>query len=356
METLTESLIEAEARFQGGDYAGAGARFHQAWDAGHQPAGVRYAACLRLAGFARPALRVCQQLVQQTPADPAVRGELAWGLLEVQLRPLSAGRDLAAVQRVASAILATGAGPAIGEAVLVVMDVAAAQGDWAAVAAWGERVRPADLDDQPAPASDQADAPSETPRLRWYRLQTRALLMLNQWSSARSLACAAQALYPHRSLFPRLAAQALAGQGDLLAARSEVQALCARWPFDWSLAMDLARLAQQLGYGEEAARLACRAALLPGADAQKTSLFALLAEICAGQGEFFLAACHVVLARSWHTRQQHAYPSGLKRLEGRLRAALASASQPFPDVTLDGIPAIRQRCFTYWQATAKIDN
>ena len=180
--------------------------------------------------------------------------------------------------------------------------------------------------------------------------------MLNQWSRARSLALEAQALYPHRSTFPRLAAQALAGQGGLLEARVEVQALCARWPFDWSLCMDLARLAQQLGDGDEAVRFACRAALLPGEDSQKASLFALLADISAAQGEFFLAACHVVLARSWHTRQQRPIPAGLRKLEGRLRAALASAGQSFPDVTLDDIPAMRQRCFTYWQAAAKIDN
>ena len=74
MEPLKESLTEAEARFQRGDYAGAGVIFHRAWDAGHQQAGVRYASCLRLAGFARPALQLCRQLAQQAPADLASSG------------------------------------------------------------------------------------------------------------------------------------------------------------------------------------------------------------------------------------------------------------------------------------------
>jgi len=356
MESPQDTLNEAEARFRDGDYAGAGAIFHRAWDAGNQQAGVRYASCLRLAGFARPALRVCRQLAQQRSTDLAVRTELAWNMFELHLRPLAARRDLAAMQHAASDILAIGAGPGIAEAVLTVMEAAAACGDWAAVEAWGERLRAAELDDRPPPPENQPGAHAEAPRLRWYRLKGRALLMLNQWSRARRLAEEAQAIYPQRSTFPRLAAQALAGQGNLLDARVELQGLCARWPFDWSLCMDLARLAQQLGYGEEAARLACRAALLPGEESQKTALFALLADICASQGEFFLAACHVALARSWHTRQQHAYPVGLKKLEGHLRAALASAGQSFPDVALDGIPTIRQHCFNYWQATAKIDN
>ena len=354
-ETL-ETLNEAEARFRDGDYAGAGAIFHRAWDAGNQQAGVRYACCLRLAGFPQSALRVCRQLAQQAPADLAIRTELAWSLFDLHLRPLAARRDLAAIQRAASDILAIGAGPAVVEAVLAVMEAAAASGDWSAVEVWGERLRAAELDDRPPPPDNQPGAATEAPRLRWYRLKVRALLMLNQWSRARRLAVEAQAIYPQRSTFPRLAAQALAGQGSLLDARAEVQALCVRWPFDWSLCFDLARLAQQLGYGDDAARLACRAALLPGEESQKTALFALLADICASQGEFFLAACHVALARSWHTRQQHAYPAGLKKLEGRLRAALASAGQSFPDVTLEGIPTLRQRCFNYWQATAKIDN
>jgi len=356
MEPPQETLNEAEARFRDGDYAGAGAIFHRAWDAGNPQAGVRYACCLRLAGFPQPALRVCRELAQQAPADLAIRAELAWNLFELHLRPLAARRDLAAMQRAASEILAIGAGPAAVEAVLAVMEAAAACGDWSVVEAWGERLRAADLDDRPPPPNIQPGASTDAPRLRWYRLKVRALLMLNQWSRARRLAVEAQAIYPQRSAFPRLAAQALAGQGNLLDARVEVQALCVRWPFDWSLCMDQARLAQQLGYGEEAARLACRAALLPGEESQKTALFALLADICASQGEFFLAACHVALARSWHTRQQHAYPAGLKKLEGRLRAALASAGQSFPDVTLEGIPTLRQRCFNYWQATAKIDN
>ena len=354
-EAATRVLDEAETRFQAGDYAGAGAIFHRAWDAGDQSAGVRYATCLRLAGFARPALQVCQKIARSAPYDLAVRTELAWNLFEVTLQPLQIRHDLAALQQAASAILAQGAGPATAQAVFVVLDAAVAQGDWSLVATWCDRLRPTDLDDRPPPTV-QPGAFSESPRLRWYRHKTRALLMLNHWAEARSLALQAQGLYPHRSIFPRLAAQALAGQGKLLDAYEELQALCARWPLAWPPPMDLARLAQQLGRGDEALRLACRAALLPGEDAQKTALFALLADIIAGQGEFFLAACHVVLARSWHTRQHLAYPAGLKRLEGRLRAALASAGQSFPDVTLGGIAAIRQRCFTYWQAIAKIDN
>ena len=85
MESPQDTLNEAEARFRDGDYAGAGAIFHRAWDAGNQQAGVRYASCLRLAGFARPALRVCRQLAQQRPTDLAVRtdsrkvtGSLTW--------------------------------------------------------------------------------------------------------------------------------------------------------------------------------------------------------------------------------------------------------------------------------------
>lgn len=346
-------LAEAETRFLAGDYVGAGALFHAAWDAGDSSAGVRYAACLRLAGFGRLALRVCQQIAQHAAADLALRTELAWNLLEVTLRPLQASQNLAALQECAATILAQGAGPATAEAVLAVLDAAAAQGDWTLVTAWCARMRPEDLSDAP-PAG--ASGEGESLRLRWYRHKVRSLLMCNHWAEARSLALLAQPLYPHRSIFPRLAAQALAGQGNLLEAYEELKALCERWPFAWPPTMDLARLAQQLGRGHEALRLACRAALLPGEDKQKLALFALLADIIAGQGEFFLAACHVALARSWYTRQRLPYPAGLKRLEGRLRAALASASQPFPDVTLEGIPAIRQRCFTYWQAVAKIDN
>ncbi len=349
-------LAEAAARFLAGDYVGAGALFHAAWDAGDSSAGVRYAACLRLAGFGRLALRVCQQIAQHASVDLALRTELAWNLLEVTLRPLQASQNLAALQECAAAILTQGAGPATAEAVLAVLDAAAAQGDWTLVTTWCARVRPEDLSDAPPAAQAGASGEGESLRLRWYRHKVRSLLMRNHWAEARSLALLAQPLYPHRSIFPRLAAQALAGQGNLLEAYEELKALCERWPFAWPPPMDLARLAQQLGRGDEALRLGCRAALLPGEDKQKLALFALLADIIAGRGEFFLAACHVVLARSWYTRQRQPYPAGLKRLEGRLRAALANANQPFPDVTLEGIPAIRQRCFTYWQAVAKIDN
>ncbi|QLQ07192.1 MAG: hypothetical protein HZY76_14870 [Anaerolineae bacterium] len=60
----------------------------------------------------------------------------------------------------------------------------------------------------------------------------------------------------------------------------------------------------------------------------------------------------MVLARSWYTRQRQTAPGRLKKLEGRLRAALALSDQRFPDVTLAGLSAIRQRCQREWQTMA----
>lgn len=348
------ALTEAESLFIAGAYADAGTLFHRAWDDGNLQAGVRYAACLRLAGYARAALRVCETLTVQTPADLAVHHERTWCQFELNVRP--AAQDLSALQQAAETLLAQGAGPALIEAILLVIETAATQNAWPMVDAWCDRVAPHDLDDRTPSAPAQSDALAESPRLRWYRRKTRALAMLNRWPALRPLACEAQALYPQRPSFARLAAQALAGQGRLLDAYDELRTCCARWPFDWSLHTDLARLALQLGRNTEALQLACRAALLPGEDAHKAALFALLAEITAAQGEFRLAAYHVVLARNWHLRQGRPYPSGLRKLEGRLRAALTSAAQSFPDVSADGIPGVRQRCFDYWQAIAKIDN
>ncbi len=346
---MTNPLHEAETLYNAGAYAEAGALFHDLWDQGHTDAGIRYAACLRKAGHAAQALIVSRQVRRQTPRDPRGRAELAWALYETLVGPAKAAHDLRRLETIADEALRDGHGAAVAEIVLAVIDEAMRQAEWDTANGWCDRLNPAELDTTPV-FQDGHRLPAL--RERWYSAKIRILLRLHRWHVARAVALQALSLRPESVEYARLAAKALAGQGELLQAQSDLRALHARRPLDWATLYELAKVDFQLGYGRAAAYHAARAALIPGDESYRFELFALLADILADQGQFEIAACHVVLARSWGTRQQQAPSGRLKKLEGRLRAALALSNQRFPDVTPSGLPGIRQRCQQEWQAIA----
>ncbi len=346
---MVDYMVEAEMLYHAGAYAEAGALFHDLWDQGHTDAGVRYAACLRKAGHTASALTVSRRLVRQTPADPRARAELGWALLETLASSAQAAHDLRRLEAIADEALRDGQGSAVAEIVLTVVEEALHQLEWDTANAWCDRLEPAQLDGASTFEDGQRRA---SPRERWYSAKVRALLHLHRWHHARALALQALSLRPQSIEFARLAARALAGQGELLQAQADLHTLHLRRPLDWSTLYELARVDFQLGYGRAAACHAARAALIPGDERYRVELFILLADILADQGQFEVAACHVVLARSWYTRQRQTAPGRLKKLEGRLRAALALSDQRFPDVTLAGLSAIRQRCQREWQTMA----
>jgi hypothetical protein len=346
---MSNHLHEAETLYNAGAFAEAGALFHDLWDEGHTESGVRYAACLRKAGHAAQALAVSRRVARQTPGDPRARVELAWALFETLVGPAQAAHDLRRLEAIADEALRDGQGAAVGEIVLATVDEAMRQSEWETADAWCDRLNPAQLDTTPVFENGQRRPPA---RERWYAAKIRALLRLHRWHLARAIALQALSLRPESVEYARLAAKALAGQGELVQAQSDLRALHARRPLDWATLYELARVDFQLGHGRAAAYHAARAALIPGDERYRSELYGLLAEILADQGQFEVAACHVVLARSWCTRQQQAPPGRLKKLEGRLRAALALSNQRFPDVTPSGLPAIRARCLQEWQAMA----
>lgn len=349
VETMTNHLQEAETLYNAGAYAEAGALFHDLWDQGHVHAGIRYAACLRKAGHAVQALAVSRRIARQVPDDPRARAELAWALFETQVEPAQAAHDLRRLEAIAAEALRDGQGAAVAEIVLAVVAEAMQQSGWDTANAWCDRLTPAELDVTPVFEEGQR-RPSV--RERWYSAKIRSLLRLHRWHLARKIALEALSLRPDSVEFARLAAKALAGQGELLQAQTDLRTLHSRRPSDWSTLYELAKVDFQLGHGRAAAYHAARAALIPGDERYRVELFALLAEILADQGQFEAAACHVVLARAWYTRQQQSPPGRLKKIEGRLRAALALSNQRFPDVTPSGLPGIRQRCQQEWQTMA----
>lgn len=346
---MSNHLHEAEMLYNAGAYAEAGALFHDLWDEGHTESGVRYAACLRKAGHAAQALSVSRRVARQAPGDPRARVELAWALFETLVGPAQAAHDLRRLEAIADEALRDGQGAAVGEIVLAIIDEAMRQAEWETADTWCDRLNPAQLDTTPVFENGQRRPP---PRERWYSAKIRALLRLHRWHLARAIALQALSLRPDSVEFARLAAKALAGQGELVQAQADLHALHMRRPFDWSTLYELARVDFQLGHGRAAAYHAARAALVPGDERYRVELFTLLADILADQGQFEVAACHVVLARAWCTRQQQAPPGRLKKLEGRLRAALALSNQRFPDVTPSGLVGIRQRCHQEWQVMA----
>ncbi|MBA2679832.1 MAG: cold shock domain-containing protein [Ktedonobacteraceae bacterium] len=325
-------------------YAEAEIAFRTLWDS-HPTANVgwRWALCLRKLGRTEEALKTIMQAAQVFPHDEWLRKEHAWCLYSQEVKPAQEAMDLGRVVRFAQRMVDLAQDPlVIQRAAFSVIKVAKERGKWDVVDYWCRKLDPQQLGAEPQMIGERR---SMSEREQWYYAQVKALVHLEQWADARTLALEAAAAFPHKDDFRRWAAQALAETGDPTGAVGELEVLIRRNNAPWYILVDLAQLKFTLGQREEALRLACRSALAFGEDKAKVNLFAFLAEVGLNLNQPTFAALNLALAKAVREREGWPIKQDLVELEQRINASLSSMD---PIDIPSGTSQLIRRCQQEW--------
>jgi len=231
-----------------------------------------------------------------------------------------------------------------------VWTVAQKKQEWEIVADWCDRIAPSELSDE-APLIQGRRGKSM--RERWYFARVKSLIQLQRWDEARSWAQEATRHYPREVNFPRWAALALAGQGYIEQAIAEMEELTLKRRVDWYVWNDLCGLYLRIGQAEAALRAGCQAALAPGEDKQKVTLYERLGQVGLSLGKLELAARQVALSKAVRQRERWPIRPRLARLEAEIRHALEEAGLNWP-VDTDDIGDLAHLCQADWAACVYI--
>jgi len=328
-------------------FAEAEPMFAELWtQSGHRMSGWRYAYCLRKQGKFDEALDVGYGVIERLPEDQWSKNELIWAIYNARIKPAKEQDDLHQVIAAAEEALQLGASDfALKLIVFAVVDVARAAGKWETVAHWCDSLDRAELEIE---AKQVGDNPIMSDRERWFFARIKAAGELRQWEVARTLGLEAGQTFPRRKDFARWAAKALAEQGHLAEAITELRDLLKRGKPEWYLYQDLAVCQLKADDKEGALRNACEAALAYGEDKAKVNVYALQGRLWLERNDFTFAAQSVALARQIRERESWSIPASLRQLDADIQQAAAASSAELPEISND-IKLLSRTLRAAWQ-------
>lgn len=272
--------------------------------------------CLRRLGRLEEAIALCEEFRKTWPDDRMLKGEEIWLIYDVVVKPAKKDGDRVMQREGALKMIELGAdGVAKKMAVFAGIEASRELKAWEDVLAWSDRVTPSELPEQPR-LIEGRKIPSW--RELWYFAKIKALLELKRFEECRRLALEAQAVFRGRVDFPRWAALALEGTGDLQGATAELDRLARHPRAAWYLLADLARLEVAADEIEKAWLHACRAGASFGDLKSKVNLLTLIARIAEARGEMDVALNHALLAASLREKEGWKIPQALSEVLMRL--------------------------------------
>lgn len=338
---------QARQFYEAERYEEAGKLYHQLWDErGDAFSGGRYAHCLRKCGYPEHALTVARRVAQKHPDDIYVRREIVWALYDAEFKPAKERNDLGALMRMGQEILDLTEEDLPTRLVsFAVIGLAKDKMKWTIVSDWCDRL------DQEQLGTERREMGGRriiSELEQWYFAKIKALVKLEQWEEAREWARQARQAFPRNRHFARWGALALAGLGQVTEAIGEVQDLTQRGRPEWYLLKDLAKLRLRNGQVDEAYITACRAALSPGEDKAKVSLYLLIGRIALALGQLDSAASHILLSRLIRDREEWSIPGEVVQLEKKIRSVGEETGETPPDLPED-ISTLKARCQQVWE-------
>ena len=328
-------------------YEEAGKLYHQLWDEREDAfSGGRYACCLRKCGYPDHALTVARQVAQEHPDDIYVQREVVWALYDAEFKPAKERSDLGSLIRIGQEILnLTDEELPTRLVSFAVVGQAKDKMRWDVVSAWCDRLDPGQLSTE---RREMGGRRVISELEQWYFAKVKALVKLERWEDARQWAMEATQSFPRNRHFARWGALALAGLGQTSEAVGEVEALVQRGRPEWYLLKDLAELRLRDDQPEEAYVTACRAALAPGEDKAKVSLYLLIGEIALALEQISVAARHILLSRLVREREGWSVPREVVQLESEIQSAREEAGGARVDLPED-ISKLKARCRQTWE-------
>ena len=275
-----------------------------------------------------------------------MRREIVWALYDAEFKAAKERNDLGTLIRTGQEILdLTNEELPTRLVSFAVIGLAKDKMKWTIVSDWCDRLDPEQLGTE---RREMGGRRIISELEQWYFAKLKALVKLEQWKEAREWAMQAKEAFPRNRHFARWGALAWAGLGRVTEAIGEVEDLTQRGRPEWYLLKDLAELRLRNGRADEAFVTACRAALAPGEDKAKVSLYLLIGQVALALGQLDSAASHVLLSRLIRNQEEWSIPGEVVQLEEKIRSAGEGAGEAPLDLPED-ISALKARCQQVWE-------
>ena len=308
-----QDIETAKSLLEQKKYAEAGKIFRQAWEQGDNSyAASQYLYCLRKAGYPQPAIQQGKKAGLQFENNTYIQRELIWAHYDL-LKIAQEEENLSKVIQIAETILENQPEDmALEKTVLGVIKLAKQQKQWQTVSDWCDQINPEIISDKQPLIGDQK---VKSNKEQWYFAKVKSLIEIESWHQARRFALEAAKIYPKEINFPRWAALGLKSLGKNQDAIEEFKQLILKYREEWYVFQDLSDLYQNTNQLELALRFACKAALAPGEDHIKITLYQEIAQIGLLMNKLEMAARHIQLCKSIRQQQNWRIKANLEQLE-----------------------------------------
>lgn len=339
METANNFLKENQ-------FAEAGKLFRQVWEEENNAyAASKYLYCLRKAGYPEAAIKQGEKAFSQLPENVYVQRELVWAHYEM-VKAVKEQQDLQKLLQAASSLIKLKPDILPLElTVFAVIKLAKDKQDWRVVSTWCDKIAPAEITDE---TSGYNEHKIKSKRQQWYFAKVKSLIELKDWKPARSLALEAANIYPTEINFKRWSVLALANLENVEQAIAELEDLIIKNREEWYLYKDLCDLYLESEQQKPAFRFACKAALAPGEDKAKVTLYQQIAQIALALGKLEIAARHLELTKAIRQQEGWAIKANLEKLEADISRAFVKQRLTQRDF-LNDIPQLIRLCRRNWK-------
>lgn len=229
--------------------------------------------------------------------------------------------------------------------VFAVIKIAKQKEEWATVLEWCNKLEPQTLNNEPADINNKK---GKSQREQWFFAKIKSLMELKLWKDAHFWALEAIKLYPKEMNFYRFSALALANQGQEQKAINEFNNILLKYREEWYILQDLSEIYLRVNEPEISLKFACQAALCPGDNKIKVSLYEKIAYQSLLLEKLEMSAQHLELCKAIRRREGWSVKANLQELEVKIIQAFTRNKLTFLPSDKD-INKLIQICRKSWQ-------
>ncbi|MBD1215203.1 MAG: DUF7017 domain-containing protein [Dolichospermum sp.] len=325
----------------------AGTLFRQVWENENNAYAARcYLKCLRKAGYASASIKQGNKALNQFPGNKYIKNELVWAYYDDAIKPEESKENLYQLIESAKTILSLQPDILPKElTVFAVIKAAKQKEKWDIVLEWCNFINPEELNDEPTIVDGNR---GKSKKEQWFFAKVKSLIELELWKEARLCALAAIKFYPKEMNFYRFSALALANLGEEEKAILELKDILLKHREEWYIYQDLSDIYLRINQPETALKFACQAALSPGEDKIKVTLYEKICQQSLLLGKLEMSAQHLELCKAIREREGWKVKDTLQQLQAKINQEITNQQLTFTKFEGD-ITKLNQICRKYWK-------
>jgi tetratricopeptide (TPR) repeat protein len=340
MNTATELLKQQQ-------WKEAGTLFRQVWENENNTyAASRYLHCLRKAGYASASIKQGSKALNQFPDNKYIKNELVWAYYHDTIKPEASKENLYQLIESAKTILSLQPDTLPKElTVFAVIKAAKQKEKWDIVLEWCNIIKPEELNDESIIIDGKK---GKSKKEQWFFAKVKSLIELELWKEAHACALEAIKFYPKEMNFYRFSALALANLGEEEKAIFELKDILLKYREEWYIYQDLSDIYLRINQPETAIKFACQAALSPGEDKIKVTLYEKICQQSLLLGKLEISVQHLELCKAIREREGWKVKDTLQQLQAKINQEITNQQLKFTKFEGD-ITQLNQVCRKYWK-------